>query len=185
MRIIGGENRGMLLKTPKGLRVRPTADRVKEALFNIIGTSIIDTRILDIFAGTGNLGLEALSRGAKQVCFVDNHRESAAIISENICKTKRGSQTRVLQLDCMAALNVLRKNAESFDYIFCDPPYNCGWPDKIISNLSAGGLLASSGIIIIEHSIDEEITACGNLKLLDARKYGDTKVSFFGGNTCV
>lgn len=179
MRIIAGKNRGMILSAPKGLRVRPTADLVKESLFNILSTKVVEARVLDLFSGTGNLGLEALSRGASQAVLVDKHAESIAIITENVHKLKCGKQARLMKLDCMVALERLVAVKEKFDIIFCDPPYNCGWLSRIASYVARNKILATAGWLVIEHSVDEVPGAFSGLKIVKSRRYGATILSFF------
>ena len=121
MRIIAGKSRGVQLKSPRGNSTRPTADRVKESLFNILQSEIADKSILDLFAGTGALGLESLSRGAESATFVDNR--TADLIRENAVKTKFLEQTKIFNLDAFSAIDYFRRKKICFDLIFCDPPY--------------------------------------------------------------
>lgn len=179
MRIIAGDNKGMILKSPTGDRVRPTADKVKGALFSILGSRIIDARALDLFAGTGNLGVEALSRGAQSVVFVDAHRESIACIRNNITKAQQISKAKVMQQDCLHAIKQLAATGCEFDIIFCDPPYNQGWLLKICSCVFEYNVLADSGVLIIEHAVDELCQEQPNARLIQSRKYGGTMISFF------
>ena len=121
MRIITGSARGCRLKTPKGQATRPTSDRIKESLFNILGSKVYGRKVLDIFAGTGNLGLEALSRGAASACFVD--QATAALIRENAVHTRLKDRATVHGGDVFAQLTRFEQGGASFDLIFCDPPY--------------------------------------------------------------
>ena len=179
MRIVAGTNKGMVLKTAKGSRIRPTADRVKEALFSILGVKIIDAKVLDLFSGTGNLGLEALSRSAFSAWLVDNHPESIALINANVVKTKSSKAVRVLKSDCVAAIQRLALGLEKFDIIFCDPPYNSGWLEVIIDKVGKYKLLSTDGLLIIEHHVDEKYVPTSGLKLVQSRRYGATLISFF------
>ncbi|MEI6287081.1 MAG: 16S rRNA (guanine(966)-N(2))-methyltransferase RsmD [Bacillota bacterium] len=183
MRIIAGFNRGMVLKTPKDLRVRPTADRVKEALFNILSVKIIDAKVLDLFSGTGNLALEALSRGAASACLVDNHNESIALIKVNISKTHSLEQARIIKADCLSAIKLLAAQSEKFDVVFCDPPYNCDWLQKIVDGVGQTRLLATGGVLVVEHNVDEKYLPSNIMKLIQSRRYGATIISFFTEDT--
>ncbi|MFA6074548.1 MAG: 16S rRNA (guanine(966)-N(2))-methyltransferase RsmD [Negativicutes bacterium] len=179
MRIVAGMNKGMVLKTTKGSRVRPTADRVKESLFNILSVKILDAKVLDLFSGTGNLALEALSRGAYSACLVDNHAESIAVINENIGKTRSVARIRIIKNDCLSAIMLLGRATEKFDVIFCDPPYNCDWLKKIVVCVESAKLLAIDGVLIVEHNIDEKYVESIGMKLIQSRRYGSTVISFF------
>ena len=147
------------MTVPKNMDVRPTADRVKESLFNIIGTKIIGARVLDMFAGTGNLGLESWSRGADAVTFVDESRESLRL-----------------------AVNIiehLHHQGLKFDFAFCDPPYNKGWVQKVLQKMEHFQVLEDGGYLIIEHSKHDEIgvlAAC--FELVRQEPYGETLLSF-------
>lgn len=180
MRIITGTARGCRLKTPKGQDTRPTADRIKESLFNILGTKVYGRTVLDIFAGTGNLGLEALSRGAKQGVFID--KATAKLIEENAQLTRLTSQVTVYGTDVFLKLNQLATAKHSFDLIFCDPPYYKGlWEKALLVIDKFDGLLAHNGILVVEHGADEnEIPATESLVLVMNRRYGHTtQLSFF------
>lgn len=122
MRIITGKARGLKLTVPKNMDVRPTADRVKESLFNIIGTKIIGARVLDMFAGTGNLGLESWSRGAAAVTFVDESRESLRLVQSNIVKCRAEADVQVLKGSAVNIIEHLHHQGLKFDFAFCDPP---------------------------------------------------------------
>ena len=180
MRIITGSARGCRLKTPQGQETtRPTADRVKEAVFNILGSMVQDRRVLDLFAGTGNLGLEALSRGAAAAVFAD--RTTADLIRENARRTRLEDRVQVLSGDVFAILRRLEAQGERFSLIFCDPPYHKGLWQQALAAIDAGNLLAEDGILIVEHGADEDILpALTHLERREHRRYGHTtQVSFF------
>lgn len=180
MRIITGRAKGCKLKTPKGFLTRPTADRVKESLFNILGSTIFDTKVLDLFAGSGNLGLEALSRGAECVTFVDQNTESIGVIKENAIHTKLVDSVEILKNDVFSALHKLDKLNRTFNLIFCDPPYNQGYVKKILENLDRLSLVEKGGIVVVEHSLNDKIDfVLENLELKRSQRYGTTVVSFF------
>ena len=150
MRIITGSARGTRLKSPSGSVTRPTADRVKESLFNILG-GCARARVLDLFAGSGALGLEALSRGATKAVFVD--KNTARLIAQNAEHTKLDGRAEIYSADVLFAVKKLIGQGARFDLIFCDPPYGKG----LIENLSADAamLLAEDGIFVAEHGADE------------------------------
>ena len=180
MRIITGSARGCRLKTPKGWNTRPTADRVKESLFNILGQKVIDRKVLDIFAGTGNLGLEALSRGAKACVMVD--KATADIMQENVRLTRMQDRAVVRGGDVFAELGRLSASRESFNLIFCDPPYHVGlWEKALLTIDQSTGLMARNGILVIEHGADEnEIPKLNSLVQVMNRRYGHTtQLSFY------
>lgn len=184
MRIITGSAKGTQLKAPRGLATRPTADRVKESVFNILGDIVIDAHVLDIFAGTGNLGLEALSRGATAAVFIDNSTESIDIIKANAERTKLTARTEIYKNDVTRALDKFVQNDRSFDLIFCDPPYNQGLIQIVLDRIENHSLLKPKGILVIEHSKHEKITDdWNNLQLRRVERYGETLVSFLLHNT--
>ena len=154
MRIITGSARGCRLKTPKGAEVtRPTADRVKESLFNILGSLVTDRKVLDIFAGTGNLGLEALSRGARSAVFVD--KATARLIEENLTLTRLQDKGVVRSGDVFAELSRQGAGKAEFSLIFCDPPYHRGLWQRALQQIdTTPGLLAENGIFVVEHGAD-------------------------------
>ena len=151
MRVITGSARGRRLKTPEGLDIRPTTDNVKEALFNIIQFDVEGRRVLDLFAGTGQLGIEALSRGAASAVFVDQDREALKIVRENL-KTC-GLQASVRQEDALRALH----REERFDLIFVDPPYDAGLYGPVLETIKSVDKLSEGGIIICEARSEEPL----------------------------
>ena len=178
MRIITGKARGLKLTTPKNMDVRPTSDRVKESLFNIIGTRIIGAKVLDLFAGTGNLGLEAWSRGAESVIFIDESQASLNLVRSNIAKTRAEEDTMVLKRNAEHVIGELAAKKMLFDYIFCDPPYNKGWLEKIIKQIAKHPILAAGGYLIIEHAQHEVLPILpAGLEAIRSEKYGETIIS--------
>ena len=181
MRIVAGEFRGRKLHPPKGMNIRPTGDRVREAIFNIIGPRLPKARVLDLFAGTGALGLEALSRGAAQAVFVDENAEAIRLISINIKNCGAQDRTLVIQGPVKGVLRRLAKNEESsekFQFIFLDPPYGKGYVEKTLGVLAE--LAAPNALVVAEHHAKDVFSArLGEWLLTQERKYGDTKVSFF------
>ena len=179
MRIITGKARGLKLTTPKNWDVRPTADRVKESLFNIIGSKIIGAQVLDLFAGTGNLGLESWSRGAEHVVFTDMSRESLRLVSSNIAKCRAEGATETILGDACQLIERLYKKGARFDFVFADPPYNKGLVQRVISALAEHGLLNDGGYLIAEHSAHDDLgTLPRCFELVRCETYGETKISF-------
>lgn len=175
MRIITGSAKGLKLKTPQGFSTRPTSDRIKESLFNILNGmknfSEVE-KVLDIFAGTGALGLESLSRGAGSAFFIDNATQK--IISENVRRAKFEECCKIFKEDFEKVLKKLSKENLKFDLIFSDPPYKKIFSQTTAELVAEFGLLTSSGIFIIEHAFDEKIILPKNLELLRKSDYGKT-----------
>ena len=178
MRIITGSAKGCNLKTPKGMSTRPTSDRVKESLFSILGSDARG-RVLDIFAGTGGLGLEALSRGADSCVFID--KATADIISANAEHTRLADRCRIFKGDVFAQLRRLEAAGQEFDLVFCDPPYHHSLAHKALMALENSRLLALDAIVVVEYGGDEEdLPATGRLKLVKRQKYGKTtQINFY------
>lgn len=181
MRIIAGKLKGRRLFTPKDNRVRPTTDKVKEALFSAIAPYMDEAVVVDLFAGTGNLGLEAISRGAKYCYFADKSRESLDLIRQNISYCKIEDQCRILQGDFE---RILDKLSEKIDVFFLDPPYGEGFVQKSLELISEKELLSEDGIIVAEHGIKEKIEgqALGFYKLKE-KKYGSIGITIFALDT--
>ena len=154
MRVITGKARGVQLKTPEGMLTRPTADRVKEALFSIINFDLPGAVVLDLFGGTGQLGIEALSRGANSAVFVDQREDACKIIRENLRRTKLESQGRVVRSDY---LDYLRRSREKFDIILLDPPYAEVFLENALKCITEIDILKSGGIIVAERPVEKEL----------------------------
>lgn len=180
MRIVGGQFRGRSLAAPKSNLVRPTTDRTREALFNIIVHSwpqLLDGgRVLDLFAGTGALGLEAMSRGAGFGLFVDQSAEGRALLRTNIEALGLSGRAKIFRRDA-TDLGVPGTMAP-FDLVFADPPYGKGLGEKALAALVAGGWLAPGALVIVEEAASATFSAPG-YELLDERQWGDTVVRFF------
>lgn len=180
MKVIGGAARGRKLRVPKGLAVRPTAARVKESLFNILPHDFSGIRLLDLFAGSGNVSIEALSRGAVEAVLVDESARSAAAIRANLARLELNRRAQVWIAPVARSLRKLDKAGEKFDLIFLDPPYDKGWVSTTMEVIGRSSLLNPAGIVIVEHSGREAIKpSYGVLMLNDRRRYGDTLLSFF------
>jgi 16S rRNA (guanine966-N2)-methyltransferase len=181
MRITGGAARGRPLRAPRGLRVRPTADKVRAAIFNILATriDIAQSRWLDLFAGSGALGLEALSRGAAHVMFVDASRESCRFVRENV---ERSGFAQRVEVRCVALPGGLRRLhiEEPFDGAFVDPPYARGLAARTLADLGTSSLLSSAAWVVAEHGAREPLAErYGALSRRDARRYGSTGISLY------
>lgn len=183
MRVISGTARGRRLAAPRGDRVRPTADRVKEALFSILSSHLggfAGAQVLDIFAGSGNLGIEALSRGCSEAVFIDNHRDSAAIIRRNLAQLGFADCSRIVVKEAIAALQSLEGNHPPFQLVFLDPPYRLGLAERVLRHLAQSPLVTDASVVVAECAADEELPAdFGLLREFDRRNYGDTTLVFF------
>ena len=182
MRVIGGSARGRKLTAFRGDNIRPTTDRVREALFSILISrlgSLDGLTVLDLFAGSGALGIEALSRGAASTCFVDRARQSIATIRRNLELCHLIDRAELLQMDSQAVLSgVLR--GRTFDLIFLDPPYGKQAIAGLLEPIGYGQLLHKDGLIVVESGGQEEIPATtADLQCLDQRRYASTLLSFF------
>lgn len=176
MRIITGSAKGTKLKTPRGMAVRPTADRVKESLFNILGPRVHGATVLDLFAGTGNLGLEALSRGANRAVFVEQNKASIALIRANAVLTKLQDRIMIVKANVLSALDDIEGQ---FDLIFCDPPYNRNLVGQVAMRMDMSAILADDAILIIEHSQHEPVEfILQHLRLIRSERFGETCISF-------
>ena len=180
MRVIGGNARGRRLKVPKGQTLRPTGARVKEALFNILPHDLSGTKVLDLFAGTGNVSIEALSRGAARATLVDASTESGRAIRENLRRLELTDRTQLWIMPVPRALRLLGRQGETFDLIFLDPPYERDWISRTLKLIGERRFLEESGVLIAEHSLREKVAPTyDSLALYDQRRYGSTLLSFF------
>ena len=178
MRIIAGAFGGRRIHAPKGAAVRPTSDRVREAIFSIIGPATVGADVLDLFAGTGALGLEALSRGASRAVFVDQSLHAVRLIRSNVELCNVLDRVRVIHGSIDRAIRRLAAQREAFDLIFMDPPYhNKGSIQKVLLNL---GELARSGTVVVAEHYAKDLLAfqAPEWSQIEGRKYGDTAVSF-------
>ncbi|WP_427338566.1 16S rRNA (guanine(966)-N(2))-methyltransferase RsmD [Caloranaerobacter sp. DY30410] len=180
MRVITGTAKGHKLKVPKGLSIRPTTDRIKESLFNILGNDLEDSVVLDLFAGSGSIGIEFLSRGAKECYFIDNSIISIKTIKENLIKTNLIAKSYVYKNTVERAIKKLGARGIKFDYIFMDPPYEKGLVIPTLEIIAAENLLKEEGIIIIEHesSLDLLNEIISFVKVRE-NNYGNTKITFY------
>jgi 16S rRNA (guanine966-N2)-methyltransferase len=180
MRIVGGQFRGRTLATPKSLAVRPTADRLREALFNILvhayGDPVAGARVLDLFAGTGALGLEALSRGAAFALFIDDAAEARALLRENVEVLGLGGMSRIFRRD--ATKLGAAHPVEPFSLVFLDPPYRQGLAEKALVSAQAGGWLTPDALIVVEEAAAAGFKAPAGFEESERRRYDDTEVVF-------
>lgn len=175
MRIIAGELRGRALKAVEGMKTRPTSDKVKGAIFNVLGDKVINARVLDLFAGTGNLAIEALSRGAQEAVLVENSHGAHRVIRENIEQMGVSKQAELFLMDSFLYLK--RNPDKEFDLIFLDPPYRKELILKVISIFAENSYLKPSGVIIAETSKDETLDGVSYpFEIRKTGKYGDTMV---------
>lgn len=175
MRIIGGKHRGRKLADFKGNDIRPTADRVKESLFNILSVKAAGASVLDLFCGSGNLGLESLSRGAAKVHFNDLSKVSLAVLKKNLAQVGEEDKCRITNLDYLACLG---SSGHSYDLIFIDPPYAKEFGVPALEIIAKRGLLMEDGVAVYERDRPFGGGTEG-LELYDERKYGKTYLSFF------
>ena len=179
MRIIAGVFKGRRLAPVKG-RTRPTAAKVREAVFNILGPAVVGVRVLDLFAGTGALGIEAMSRGATAAVFVEDHPEAVKALRRNLAELGLPGQTRVWPLPVAAALKKLAAQGERFGLAFLDPPYGGGTAMAALHALAELNLLSAGASIVVEHSRRDTLPEeSGRLKRTEVRRYGDTQVAFY------
>ena len=177
MRVITGKARGVVLKTPDGMLTRPTSDRVKEALFNIIQFEVPAAKVLDLFGGTGQLGIEALSREAKSAVFVDAREDACRLIKENLKRTKLEQYAKVLRSDYMAYLKSCK---EKFDIILLDPPYAEEFLENSLKMITEIDILQSSGIIVAERPVGKELPwEFPGFERSKDYKYGNTLITIY------
>ena len=180
MRIIAGIKRGKRLFTPRDNAIRPTSDKVRESIFNIVSDQIQGAHVLDLFAGTGAMGIEALSRGAKNALFIDNSPSALALIRKNIETCEWDNRGRALRWDIVRNLNCIRDWQPPFTLVFADPPYQTQLVHNILSHLLASRALTTETPIIIEHGRSDTTDHLPDGFILDnERVYGKTLVSFF------
>jgi len=183
MRIIAGEARRTVLRAPRGPRTRPTADRVREAIFDILGP--IDPtgeapRALDLFAGTGAMGLEAVSRGAALAVLVDRDPACVSLCRDNAARARLADRVRVRAGDVRQVLGLLERDGERFDWVFCDPPYSTRDLVETLERLGAGRVLAAGAVVVAEHSPrNRPDPRYGLLQISDRRRWGDNEASFY------
>ena len=182
MRIVAGKFKGRDIKGPASGATRPTSDRVRESIFNILahgikGFELEDVRVIDLFAGTGALGLEAVSRGAKYCCFVEEDAGARGVIRTNADACGVIGQTRIWKRDATDLGPCAPQSP--YDLVFVDPPYGKGLGEKALDALIKGGWLVTGGIVVLEEATESQVDEVAGLALIDMRNYGDTRVRFF------
>ncbi|MHB8769797.1 MAG: 16S rRNA (guanine(966)-N(2))-methyltransferase RsmD [Syntrophales bacterium] len=187
MRIVGGEARGRQIRIPRGCRIRPTADRVKESLFAILGP-LEGCSFLDLFAGSGNVGIEAISRGASPAVFVEQDRRVSAALRVNLQSLGMEGTAEVITADVRRGIGELLRRHARFDVLFADPPYDEGLVGECLRWLEGGELLTAGGIVVMQHSVREPLEGAypqtlATLAVSDQRRYGDTMLSFLKSRT--
>ncbi|MCR3957070.1 MAG: 16S rRNA (guanine(966)-N(2))-methyltransferase RsmD [Gudongella sp.] len=181
MRVISGSRKGHRLIAPKGNTVRPTEDRVKESLFNILSPLKNNANVLDLFAGSGGIGIEFLSRGSKRVYFVDRSPESIRAIKKNLEHTKLMDEAEVIKGDARAVIKQFEQGHPAFDYIYVDPPYaEVELFHKILQLIADRGILSDDGIIIVEHDKAMILNnTYSNIEVFDNRSYGSKEMTYY------
>jgi 16S rRNA (guanine966-N2)-methyltransferase len=178
MRIITGTSKGRKLLTPRNHSLRPTSDRVKESLFNMLRDEIEGKIVLDLFAGTGNLGIEALSRGAKKAIFVEKGRQALRLIQKNLIQFGLEERSEMLPKDVNRAIGLLKQRGESFDLILMDPPYEKGLIQETLMELNFHQIYHEDSILVIEHNRREPLPhLLEGWNLIRQRRIGDTVIS--------
>lgn len=179
MRVIAGKARSLTLVTPNSDKTRPTTDRIKETLFNMLQFELADTNFLDLFAGSGAIGIEAISRGASRCTFVENDKEAAGCITQNLNHTKFADQATLLKQDTFVALQMLEYK-ECFDIVFMDPPYDCELEKRVLEYLTMSSLVTSDSLIVFEASLDTDISYLDELgyELIKEKRYKTNKHVF-------
>jgi len=180
MRVIAGALKGRRLEVPRGRTTRPTADQVRIALLDALGPYLGEARVLDLFAGAGGVGLEALSRGAAHATFVERDPRAAAALEANVRALGVAAQARVLRLDVARAQALLEREGVRFDIVFLDPPYEADLTRATLEGLGRGALLAPGGLVVAQHPTKRPPSAeIGGLKAFRTRRFGETTLTFF------
>lgn len=177
MRVAAGEAKGRRLRVPRGVAARPTQDRVREAIFNALGARVVDADVLDLFAGVGTLGIEALSRGARRAVFVELDARTAAALRANLNTAGVRDRAEVWRQDALRAVRRLAERGDRFDLVFLDPPYRSGWLLRALRVLATSSVLRDTGLVVAEGARGEPVETEG-LRVVWQRTYGDTAVAF-------
>jgi len=182
MRVIAGTRRSIPLKTLAGNNTRPTTDRIKETLFNMLSADIPDSRFLDLFAGSGQIGIEALSRGARHATLIEHQRDAIAVIKENIIKTKFQKEATLLERDVVSGLSTLM--GSTFDIVFMDPPYEMGLEESALQALLDYNLIDDKSIIIVEERLHTDLSYVEEMgyKIIKEKCYKTNKHVFLSKN---
>ncbi|MBE3598066.1 MAG: 16S rRNA (guanine(966)-N(2))-methyltransferase RsmD [Limnochordaceae bacterium] len=178
MRVIAGIAKGRPLIVPAGRSVRPTTDRVRQSVMDILAPFTLERAWLDLFAGSGAMGIEALSRGARRAVFVEDDPAALRAIRANLERTGLGEKATVLRRDALRAIEELSRSGERFDVIFADPPYAAGLAEAVVRALAASGLAADDGVVVVQHGAREEPAAVAGWTVWRRARYGETTVTF-------
>lgn len=179
MRIIAGANRGRKLKSVPGMKTRPTADRVKEAVFSSIDSALYDSRFLDVFSGTGSIALEAVSRGAQQAVLLEKDADALRVMQENITACGQQERCQIIRGDSIASLALLGRKGKMFDFIYVDPPYQGGLYETVLQQIAEKQLLASGGTILLECAKNTSLSLENSIFFIQKEKqYGDIRVIY-------
>lgn len=179
LRVIGGELKGKKLFSIKGLKIRPTSGRLRESIFNILFDHVVDSVVLDLFAGTGALGIEALSRGASFAIFIDNDKEAISTISKNIKVCGLTGRIKIARIDITKNIIEFAHKLPAVSLVFMDPPYNKNLITPALINLSKSRILENNALLVIEHDLHETLPEnISDYTITDQRRYGKTLVSF-------
>lgn len=179
-RIISGLAKGIVLETPEGMKTRPTSDRAKEALFSILGDVYMGKGVLDLYSGTGSLGIESLSRGAGHCVFIDKNRKAARIIKNNIQKCRLDSSSHVICMDVVKAIDLTEVRESKFACIIMDPPYDKNLLARTIEKINENDIIEKKGVLVVEHSERESPPdEIAGFILWDRRSYGAVNFSFY------
>ncbi|WP_416151834.1 16S rRNA (guanine(966)-N(2))-methyltransferase RsmD [Salipaludibacillus sp. HK11] len=182
MRIISGEKKGFPLKSVPGKTTRPTSDKVKESIFNMIGPYFHGGSMLDLYAGSGAMGIEAISRGMTKATFVDREKKAVETIYANLHKANLGANAEVFRTDAQRALKVIKKKGQTFDFVFLDPPYAKQQINLELMFISENNIINKGGYIVAEHSSKVILKADLNFEIIRQETYGDTTVTIFSKN---
>lgn len=181
MRVVAGTARSLQLKSVPGMDTRPTTDRIKETLFNILAPYIPDSEFLDLFSGSGGIGIEAISRGARKAYFVDNSRNAVKVIRDNLSHTRFLEQSEVIDYDCISAIRMLEGRHRAFDVIFMDPPYNKELEKEVLFALADSSLVDEDTLIVVESSLETRFDYIDELPfyVYRTKEYKTNKHTFF------
>ncbi len=180
MRITAGEHRGRRLRSPAGSRTRPTSDRLRQAIFNVVGPRVLGARVLDLFAGTGALGVEALSRGAAAATFVERDRPALTSLRANLVVLGLTTRARIIARDALAALHALAQAGEQFDCVFLDPPYDGDLAGRCVETLAPGEILSENAVLLVQAFHKTGLPEhAGTLLRAWHRRYGETRLTLY------
>ncbi len=177
MRVIAGTAKGARLKAPKGIAVRPTSDRVKEALFSILGIRINDSLFLDLYAGSGAIGIESLSRGARACVFVDHKKENISLIKENLSKSRLTEKARLIPNDAEKTVFKLAREKFKADLVYLDPPYACKNIAPVVQSIFSYKVIDINGLLVVEHNTKNRQWT-EEFPVTREKRYGDTCLTF-------